>query len=88
MVEYRPDKSNPYQTRLTVGDDRFKRPGDCSTPTVSSTTVKLLLNRIVSTINAHFMKIDIKDFYLNTPMVRSEYMRLKLSDLPESTVQQ
>ena len=30
------------------------------------------------------MTIDIKDFYLNNPMARSEYMRLKLSDLPES----
>ena len=29
------------------------------------------------------MTIDIKDFYLNTPMDRNEYMRLKLSDLPE-----
>ena len=27
------------------------------------------------------MTIDIKDFYLNTPMSRYEYMRLKLSDL-------
>ena len=34
------------------------------------------------------MKIDIKDFYLNTPMEQSEYIRLKLSYLPESMVQQ
>ena len=52
------------------------------------TTVKLLLNSIVSTINAHFMTIDIKDFYLNTPMARSNYTRLKLSNLPKSVVQQ
>ena len=50
--------------------------------------MKLLLNIIVSTINTHFMTIDIKYFYLNTPMARSEYMRLKLSDLPERVVQQ
>ena len=29
------------------------------------------------------MTIDIKDFYLNTPMARYEYMRLKLCDIPE-----
>ena len=29
------------------------------------------------------MTIDIKDFYLNTPMERYEYMRLKLCDIPE-----
>ena len=29
------------------------------------------------------MTIDIKDFYLNTPMERYEYMRLKLCNIPE-----
>ena len=51
-------------------------------------TLKLLLNTIVLIINAHFMTIDIKDFYLNTPMARSEYMRLKLRNLPGSVVKQ
>ena len=55
---------------------------------MSLTTVKLLLNNIVSTINAHFMTIDINDFYLNTLMKRSDYMRLKLGNLPMSVVQQ
>ena len=55
---------------------------------MSLTTVKLLLNMIVSKINAHLITIDIKDFYLNTSTERSEYMRLKLSDLPKSVVQQ
>ena len=34
------------------------------------------------------MSIDLKDFYLNTPMPRSEYMRLKLSDLPDNVIHQ
>ena len=86
-MDYRPDKTNPYRTRLTVGGDRFNYPGDCGTPTVELNTSKILLNSIVSTLNIKFMKIDIKDFYLNTPMDRSEYMRLKLSDLPKNVVQ-
>ena len=32
------------------------------------------------------MTINIKDFYLNTPMARSEFMRLKLSDLPDNVI--
>ena len=32
------------------------------------------------------MTIDIKNFYLNTPMERYEYMRLKLSDLPDDVI--
>ena len=33
------------------------------------------------------MTIDIKNFYLNTPMERFEYMRLKLSNLPDDFVE-
>ena len=62
--------------------------GDCVTSTVDLLTVKLLLNSVVSTLNAKFMTIDIKDFYLNTPMPGYEYMRLKLSDLPADFVEQ
>ena len=34
------------------------------------------------------MTIDIKDFYLNTPMSRYKYMRLKLSKLPPDFVEE
>jgi len=45
--------------------------------------VKVLLNSVVSTLNAKFMSIDISNFYLNTPMERFEYLKLKLTDVPE-----
>ena len=51
------------------------------------TAVKLLLNRIVSMLNAKFMTLDVKDFYLNTTMAQNEYMHLKISDLPMVVVQ-
>ena len=51
-------------------------------------TLKLLLNSIVSTPNAKYISIDIKDFYLNTPIPRYEYMKLKLSDLPDNVILQ
>ncbi len=41
-------------------------------------TVKLMLNSVISTPNAKFMTIDIKDFYLMTPMDWYEYFRMKL----------
>ena len=62
-------------------------PSDCGTPTFDILTVKLLLNSIISTPGAKFLTIDINNFYLNTPMKRFEYMRLKLSDLPEDFVE-
>ena len=34
------------------------------------------------------MMIDLKDFYLNTPMKRPEYMCLKMNDIPEDIIEQ
>ena len=83
VVDYRPEKSDPYQNQLTVGGNLIAYSGDCGTPTADLLTVKLLLNSIISNLGEKFMTIDIKDFYLNTPMARYEYMRLKLCDIPE-----
>jgi hypothetical protein len=57
-------------------------PGDCGTPTVDIITVKLHLNSIISTKNARYCTIDLKGFYLNTPMDQPEYMRMKISNIP------
>jgi hypothetical protein len=84
----RPEKiDEPNRTRLVAGGDRVHYPGDAGTPTADLLTVKLLLNSIISTENARFMTMDIKDFYLNTPMTRYEYMRLRLADMPEDVVE-
>ena len=69
-----------------VGGDRVHYPGDAGTPTADLLTVKLLINSIVSTPGAKFFTMDIKDFYLNTPMTRFEYMRLRLADIPEDVI--
>ena len=39
------------------------------------------------TNGAKFFKIDFKIFYLNTPMERFEYMRLKMEDIPENVIE-
>ena len=87
VVDYRPENTDPCRTRLKVGGGRVNYQGDCGTTTVDLTTVKLLLNSIISALNEKFMTIDINYFYLNTQMARSNYMRLKLSNLPKSVVQ-
>eukprot|EP00804_Cyclotella_cryptica_P004301 CCRYP_013515-RA/>CCRYP_013515-RA protein AED:0.37 eAED:0.38 QI:0/0/0/1/1/1/2/0/314 len=86
VANFRPEKEDPYRISLTVGGNRINYPGDCGTPTADMITVKILLNSVISTLNAKFMTIDIKDFYLNTPMARPEYMRLKLSDIPAAII--
>eukprot|EP00804_Cyclotella_cryptica_P002702 CCRYP_009617-RA/>CCRYP_009617-RA protein AED:0.39 eAED:0.39 QI:0/0/0/1/1/1/2/0/572 len=81
-----PEKEDPHRIRLTVGGNNIHFPGDCGTPTADMLTTKILLNSIISTQGARFMTIDIKDFYLNTPMARPEFMRLKLADIPEEFI--
>ena len=55
-------------------------------PTVALLTVKLHQNSTISTDHARYMTIDINNFYLDTPMERYEYMRIKLADLPDNVI--
>ena len=85
---YREGKKDKYRTRITIGGNLINFPGNCGTPTADLLTVKLLFNSIISTPNAKFMSIDIKDFYLCTPMKRYEYFRMKLELFPEDIIQE
>jgi hypothetical protein len=78
----KPNKAEKHRIRFTVGGDRIVYNGRVSTPTADLTTVKCLLNSTISTPDARFMTVDIKDFYLNTPMERYEYMRIPVQDIP------
>ncbi len=64
-----------------MGSYLLHYPGNCGTPTIDTITVKLNLNSIISTKNACYCPIDLKDFYLNTLMDQLEYMRMKISNL-------
>jgi hypothetical protein len=55
-----------------VGGGRVEYPGEVTTKTASIATAKMLFNSVVSTPGAKFMTMDIKDFYLCTPMDRYE----------------
>ncbi len=70
-----------------VGGDQVHYPGNAGTPTADLLTIKPLINSIISTQGAKFMTMDIKDFYLNTLMVQYEYMRLKISDMPNDVIE-
>ena len=82
VAEDRPHKAVTKRIRLTVGGNRIEYSGDVSTKTSYLTTVKCLLNSVISTPNAEFFTADIKDFYLNTPTDEFEYMRIRVEDIP------
>jgi hypothetical protein len=75
---YCPETKDPHCTHIMMGRNIVNYPNNCGTPTVDILTVKLLFNSIISTPNAKFMTIDIKDFYLMMPMDCYEYFRMKL----------
>jgi hypothetical protein len=88
VCELRPNKKELHRTRLTVGGNLIDYPGDVSTKTAGLTTAKLLFNSVISTPEARFMGIDVKNFYLNTPMDRYEYMRLPIDLIPDEIIAQ
>lgn len=84
----KPNKAESKRVRCTVGGDRISYEGPVSTPTADLTTVKCLLNSVVSTPGAKFMTIDISDFYLGTPLDGFEYMRIPVKFIPACIMQQ
>jgi hypothetical protein len=77
LCQLLPGEGSPQLHTSCRGQQSPYYPGDCSTPTVDMITVKLHLNSVISTKNARHSTIDLKDFYLNTPMDRPENMRMK-----------
>jgi hypothetical protein len=88
VVANRPNKDNSRRVRFTVGGNQVDYPGEVSTQTADITTTKILLNSIISMPGACFCAFDIKDFYLNTPMERYEYMRIPLHQIPPAIYKQ
>ena len=88
VCDVRDRKTEKNRTRLTVGGNRINYPGDVSTPTACLLTAKMLLNSVISTEGAEFMILDIKNFYLNTPLDQYEYLRLKLSNFPDKVIEE
>lgn len=88
VVADRPTKANPRRVRFTVGGDKVNYPGQVATKTADLPTAKLIINSTISTPGAKFMGIDIKDFYLNNPMDRYEYMRVPIHCIPQRIIDQ
>jgi hypothetical protein len=75
------EKDDPNCTRITIGGSRICYPGDVGTNTASLELVKLLLNSELSRKGARFSSINLKNFYLDTPMPDPEYVRVKINDI-------
>ena len=65
--KYDDDMSKVYRIRGTAGGDKIHYDGPTKVNTAAMSTVKILLQSVVSD-DADFMTLDIKDFYLMTPL--------------------
>ena len=75
-----------YRIRGTAGGDRINYTGPTSAHTAAMTVVKLLIHSVVSE-HHRWMTIDIKDYYLGTPLLRPEYVRIPQRMIPKSTME-
>jgi hypothetical protein len=66
-----------------VGGNRLDYSGDVATSTADITIFKFLINSTLSTKDAEMMMMDIKNYYLGTPLPPYEYMAMLLSRFPE-----
>jgi len=81
VCEVRSEKDDPDCTHFTIGGSRICYPGDVGTNTAPLELFKLLLNSVLSWKGARFSTIDLKNFYLDTPMPDPEYVRIKITEI-------
>ena len=76
VCKVKPHKEDPNRTRITVTGSQICYPGDVGTPTGSLELVKIIINSVLLRRNARFFPSDLRNVYLQTPMEKSEYMRI------------
>jgi hypothetical protein len=81
------DGTIKYRVRGTAGGNLLDVPCDVSPQTASLDVVKLLLHSTISDKKQWFT-IDIKDFYLGTPLpeTRYEYIRIERKKIPPASI--
>ena len=82
VVDIREHKEVKERVRITVGGDKVSYPVEVTTRTADTNTVKIHLNSTISNQNAHFVNLDLANFYLEMPMERKEYAKMRVADIP------
>ena len=86
VVDLIPNKSVHEILIMCMGGDKMEIIMDTITRTADLTTCKLHTNGVVSTPGARFAGGDVKDFYLNTPLKKNRYGKVREKYIPEETI--
>ena len=86
-MAFRPEKEDPYRTRITAGGDKLEYFGDVTTHTAGMEAFKILVNSIISIPNARCCTADISNMYLYSSLDQPEFVKFKMTMIPESIIQ-
>ena len=86
ICSFRPQKPEPYRTRITVGGNLIDYPSNLSMKVADMTTFKILVNSTLSTPGAKWLSLDVKNYYLGTPMDNYEYMFIPINQIPQEII--
>ena len=84
----RPQKKETKRVRWTVGGNRIIYNRALTTPTADLTTVKLHINEVISMRGVKYTTMDIKDFYLDTPLEEYKYAKNLIKNIPNEIIDQ
>jgi hypothetical protein len=85
VCEVQEEKDDENCTRITVGGNLICYPGNAGTNTASLELIKLMLYSVISRKGARFACINIK-IYLIMLMEDPEYVRIKITNIPEEFI--
>ena len=86
VVGLRPNNAVHERLRMCMGGDKMEIEIDTTTRTADLTTCKIHMNGVVSTPGARFAGGDVKDFYLNTPLKKKRYGKVRAKYIPEKKI--
>ena len=78
-----PGKKDPDRTRITIYVTNVCYPGDDGTNTASLELFELMINSILLITGAKTVCFNRENFYLSTPLVRLEYIKIQLSKITQ-----
>jgi hypothetical protein len=77
--DFCPQKEDPNRICITSDGNLINYPGKLSTRMANLTTSKIMWNSILSTKDAKYMCLDVKNVYLSTLINQYKYMKIPLA---------
>jgi hypothetical protein len=88
VVDIRPNKAETHHVHLTVRGNLIQYPAGVSRTSSDLTTSKCLWNITISTEGAMYMCLDVKKFYLGTPMDSFQYTPIPIKLIHQEIIEE